>query len=60
MFPCLLQPFYILLNLALGGPGSGFTMTNGVGVSEAALRATLAQPQQMLVDYVRVYGGGPA
>ena len=53
---CLLQPFHLLLDLALGGPGSGFTMTNGVGVSEAALRATLARPKRMLVDYVRVYG----
>ena len=53
------QPFHILLNLALGSEATGFTQQDGVGITEEQLRATLAQPQAMLVDYVRVYGKLP-
>ncbi len=40
------QPFYILLNLAVGGNYTGCTSASCV---------TAALPQQYLVDYVRVY-----
>jgi len=39
-----LQPFHLLLNLALGGEATPFTVTNGVGITEAQLQARLADP----------------
>lgn len=45
------KPFYIILNLALGGSYTGF-------VSKEVLAQTLASPKSMLVDYVRVWGAG--
>lgn len=43
------QPFYLLLNLALGG-----WMTENT--PPEVLRQTLATPQSLLVDWVRVHG----
>lgn len=43
------SPFYLILNLAVGGPSTVFT-------GGAPLGDTLAQPKQLLVDYVRVHG----
>ena len=43
------SPFYLILNLAVGGPSTAFT-------NSAALGDTLAQPKQLLVDWVRVHG----
>ncbi|GAB4819360.1 hypothetical protein N2152v2_006406 [Parachlorella kessleri] len=43
------KPFYLVLNLALGGSFPGNTPID-------TLDATLAQPKRMLVDYVRVSG----
>ena len=43
------KPFYLILNLALGGSYPGNT-------PKETLDATLAQPKRMLVDYVRVSG----
>ncbi|KAL4451764.1 hypothetical protein ABPG75_007426 [Micractinium tetrahymenae] len=48
--------FHLILNLALGSEATGFTMVDSQGISEAQLAATLQQPKQMLVDYVRVWG----
>ena len=45
--PTFLSPQ--ILNLAVGGPGTVFT-------GGAALGSTLAQPQLMMVDWVRVHG----
>ncbi|PRW51178.1 glucan endo-1,3-beta-D-glucosidase [Chlorella sorokiniana] len=42
-------PFFLILNLAVGGPNTTFT-------GGAPLGSTLAQPQLMMVDYVRVHG----
>lgn len=52
--------FHLILNLALGSEATGFTMINGQGIAEGQLAATLQQPKQMLVDYVRVWGVPPA
>lgn len=52
--------FHLILNLALGSEATGFTMINGQGISEAQLAASLQQPKQMLVDWVRVWGVPPA
>jgi len=43
------SPFYLILNLAVGSPSTVFT--NGVPLGD-----TLAQPKQLLVDWVRVHG----
>ncbi|KAL4422126.1 hypothetical protein ABPG77_003411 [Micractinium sp. CCAP 211/92] len=51
--------FHLVLNLALGSEATGFTMINGQGIREDQLAATLAQPKQMLVDWVRVWGVPP-
>lgn len=53
------QRFYIILNLSLGGEATEFTKINGVGIAPAQLNATLATPQAMLVDWVRVWGYSP-
>ncbi|KAL4450141.1 hypothetical protein ABPG77_010810 [Micractinium sp. CCAP 211/92] len=42
-------PFYLILNLAVGGPQTVFTGC-------APLGTTLNQPQQLFVDWVRVHG----
>lgn len=42
-------PFYLILNLAVGGPQTVFT-------GGAPLGTTLNQPQQLFVDWVRVHG----
>lgn len=42
-------PFFLILNLAVGGPNTTFT-------GGAPLGDTLSQPQLMMVDYVRVHG----
>eukprot|EP00887_Chlorella_sp_A99_P007793 scaffold20.g7793.t1 len=46
------QAFHLLLNLAIGGPGTQYTKQ----VPEAQVRAGLATPKSLLVDYVRVSG----
>lgn len=51
--------FHLVLNLALGSEATGFTMINGQGIREEQLAATLEQPKQMLVDWVRVWGVPP-
>lgn len=43
------SPFYLILNLAVGGPTTAFT-------GYVPLGDTLASPKQLLVDYVRVHG----
>lgn len=43
------SPFYLILNLAVGGPNTIFTDYQPLG-------DTLAQPKQLLVDWVRVHG----
>lgn len=43
------SPFYLILNLAVGGPATPFT-------GYAPLGDTLAQPKQLYVDWVRVHG----
>jgi hypothetical protein len=43
------------MGLALGSEDSTFTAMDGVGITEAQLRATLEQPKQLRVDWVRVY-----
>jgi hypothetical protein len=52
------QKFHILLNLAMGTEGTAFTtyMNDGVPVTAGQLNASLAAPQAMLVDWVRVWG----
>lgn len=52
------QKFHLLLNLAMGTENTAFTtyMNNGVPVTIGALNASLATPQAMLVDWVRVWG----
>ncbi|KAI7836453.1 hypothetical protein COHA_009670 [Chlorella ohadii] len=42
-------PFFLILNLAVGGPNTTFT-------GGAPLGSTLSQPRLMMVDYVRVHG----
>ena len=53
--PACLQDFHLLMGLALGSEASTFTAIDGVGITEAELRATLEQPKQLRVDWVRVY-----
>jgi hypothetical protein len=48
--------FHIILNLALGGEDTEFTKQGGQGITRDQVNATLAQPQAMLVDWVRVWG----
>lgn len=43
------RPFYIIINLALGGSMTGYVPVKQV-------QDTLELPKQLLVDYVRVYG----
>ncbi len=43
------RPFHLLLNLAIGGRMTGV-------FDKAVVAATLAEPKQLLVDYVRVLG----
>ena len=43
------SPFYLILNLAVGGPTHHFTDFKPLGDA-------LAQPEQLLVDWVRVHG----
>jgi hypothetical protein len=60
LLPCrptpLPQRFHLILNLALGSQDTAFTRINGAGVSEEALKGTLARPRSMLVDWVKVWG----
>ena len=58
--PCIqtcLQPFHLILNLALGSPNTAFTAINGVGITDEQLLATMTSgvPKQMAVDFVRVW-----
>ena len=43
------MPFHLIINLAAGGELTG--------APAEAVWETLAQPKQMLVDYVRVWAG---
>lgn len=53
----MLQKFHLILNLALGSEATPFTqVAPGVGVTEEQLKATLATPKALLVDWVRVWG----
>ncbi len=47
------RKFYIILNLAVGSLGTGYTSVNGVGVEPVPADF----PTKLLVDYVRVYNG---
>jgi beta-glucanase (GH16 family) len=47
------RKFYVILNLAVGSLGTGYTSVNGVGVEPIPAD----YPTKLLVDYVRVYTG---
>jgi beta-glucanase (GH16 family) len=46
------QPFFFIMNLAVGG---NYLAVNGTNLTTAQINSDTVFPQQMLVDYVRVY-----